>query len=35
VADVRLDMEPPINPDSTGNYPLPRPGFDDFLETES
>jgi len=27
VTDVRLDMEPPVKPDATGNYPLPKPGF--------
>ncbi len=27
LADVRLDMEPPIRPDATGNYPLPMPGL--------
>jgi hypothetical protein len=31
LADVRLDMQPPIEPDQTGNYPLPRPGFANFL----
>jgi predicted dehydrogenase len=27
LADVRLDMQAPIKPDATGNYPLPKPGF--------
>jgi hypothetical protein len=26
LADVRLDMEGPTQPDATGNYPLPIPG---------
>ena len=26
LADVRLDMEPPVKADATGNYPLPIPG---------
>ena len=35
VADARLDMPPPIKPDKpdpTGNYPLPKPGFTDYLK---
>jgi predicted dehydrogenase len=33
LADVRLDMKPPILPDvvSTGNYPLPRPGLTKYF----
>ena len=31
VADVRLDMEAPVKPDATGNYPLPKPGFTKYL----
>jgi len=27
LADVRLDMDPPVKPDATGNYPLPVPGI--------
>jgi myo-inositol 2-dehydrogenase/D-chiro-inositol 1-dehydrogenase len=26
-----FDMEPPIRPDATGNYPLPKPGFTKML----
>jgi predicted dehydrogenase len=33
LADVRLDMPPSTKPDATGNYPLPVPGFTDFLKT--
>ena len=28
--DVRLDMEPPVKPDSQGNYPVPMPGITEF-----
>ena len=28
---VTLEMEPPTKPDSTGNYPLPRPGLTKLL----
>jgi myo-inositol 2-dehydrogenase/D-chiro-inositol 1-dehydrogenase len=31
IADVRLDMDPPIQPDATGNYPLPKPGIADYF----
>ena len=31
LADVRLDMTPPTKPDATGNYPLPMPGFTNYL----
>jgi len=31
VEEVTLDMEPPIRPDATGNYPLPVPGFIDYF----
>ena len=31
LADVRLDMEAPVKPDATGNYPLPKPGFTNYL----
>lgn len=31
LADVRLDMEPPIEPDANGNYPLPIPGFTKYF----
>jgi hypothetical protein len=31
IADVRLDMEPPTEPDESGNYPLPLPGITTFL----
>jgi len=31
VADVRLDMEPPIKPDASGSYPLPIPGLTKYL----
>jgi predicted dehydrogenase len=31
LADVTLDMEPPIQPDAAGNYPLPIPGFTKYL----
>jgi predicted dehydrogenase len=27
IADVKPDMEAPVKPDETGNYPLPRPGL--------
>jgi len=30
IADVRPDMDPPVKPDETGNYPLPRPGLTDY-----
>ena len=33
LADVRLDMEASIKPDATGNYPLPKPGFTNYLST--
>ena len=29
-ADVRLDMEPSVKPDSQGNYPVPMPGITEF-----
>ncbi len=31
LADVRLDMPPSTQPDATGNYPLPVPGFTDYF----
>ena len=31
LADVRLDMESPIKPDATGNYPLPIPGLTNYF----
>jgi predicted dehydrogenase len=31
LADVRLDMEAPTQPDATGNYPLPKPGITSYL----
>jgi predicted dehydrogenase len=34
LADVRLDMPPPIQPDQPGpdgNYPLPKPGFEKYF----
>ncbi len=31
LADVRLDMEPPVKPDATGNYPLPKPGLTRYI----
>lgn len=31
LAEVRLDQEPSIKPDATGNYPLPVPGLTDYL----
>jgi predicted dehydrogenase len=31
LADVRLEMAPPVQPDAAGNYPLPIPGFTDYL----
>ncbi|OHB72504.1 MAG: hypothetical protein A2V70_00850 [Planctomycetes bacterium RBG_13_63_9] len=31
LADVRLDMEAPVKPDASGNYPLPKPGFTEYL----
>jgi predicted dehydrogenase len=31
LADVSLDMDPPVRPDESGNYPLPVPGLTDFL----
>ena len=31
LADVRLDMEAPVKPDATGNYPLPKPGFTNYF----
>jgi len=31
LAEVRLDGEAPTQPDAQGNYPLPIPGFSDFL----
>lgn len=31
LTDVRLDMPAPTKPDPTGNYPLPIPGFSDYL----
>lgn len=30
VADVRLDMEPPVKPDDKGTYAVPLPGMTDF-----
>jgi hypothetical protein len=30
VEDVRLDMDPPVRPDSAGNYPVPMPGLTAF-----
>ncbi|KKM16096.1 hypothetical protein LCGC14_1689350 [marine sediment metagenome] len=29
--DVILDMDPPTEPDESGNYPLPLPGFTNYL----
>ncbi len=31
VADVRLDMAPPVKADATGNYPLPIPGITKYF----
>ncbi len=31
LADTRLDMPSPIQPDAAGNYPLPMPGFTDYF----
>jgi predicted dehydrogenase len=31
LADVRLDMESPIKPDASGNYPLPVPGVTKYF----
>lgn len=31
LADVRLDMEAPVKPDSSGKYPLPVPGLTSYL----
>jgi len=31
IADVRLDMEAPVKPDASGNYPLPKPGITDYF----
>lgn len=31
LADVRLDMEAPVKPDATGNYPLPVPGVTKYF----
>ncbi len=31
LADVRLDMDAPVKPDATGNYPLPIPGVTKYL----
>ena len=31
LADVRLDMDIALKPDATGNYPLPKPGFTNYL----
>ena len=31
VDEVRLDMEPPIRPDPSGNYPLPVPGVTKYI----
>jgi predicted dehydrogenase len=31
LANVRLDMDAPIKPDATGNYPLPKPGFTKYF----
>ena len=31
VADVRLEMDAPVVPDQTGNYPLPKPGLTQYL----
>lgn len=31
LADVRLEMEAPVKPDATGNYPLPKPGFTNYF----
>jgi predicted dehydrogenase len=31
LADVRLDMPAPTEPDQTGNYPLPVPGFTNYF----
>ena len=33
LADVSLDMEPPVRPDANGNYPLPVPGVTEFFKT--
>ncbi len=30
LADVHLDMDAPVKPDATGNYPLPKPGITVF-----
>jgi predicted dehydrogenase len=30
VQDVRLDMEPPVQPDEKGDYPVPMPGISEF-----
>ncbi len=30
VEQVTLDMEPPVKPDESGNYPLPKPGLTRF-----
>jgi hypothetical protein len=31
IADVTLDMDPPTQPDATGNYPLPLPGITSYF----
>ena len=31
ISDVRLDMQPPTEPDDQGNYPLPLPGLTRYL----
>ncbi len=31
LADVRLDMDAPIKPDASGNYPLPVPGVTKYF----
>ncbi len=31
VDDVRLDMQAPVQPDASGNYPLPKPGFVEYF----
>jgi myo-inositol 2-dehydrogenase/D-chiro-inositol 1-dehydrogenase len=31
IANVRLDMDAPVKPDATGNYPLPKPGFEKYF----
>jgi hypothetical protein len=31
LADVRLEMDAPVVPDATGNYPLPKPGLTEYL----